>query len=113
VDAGTNCTVQPNKDFQFISWAENLNRNSTIPLGDSSGNLTINRYGTFTANFKPLPPAIPPEFLYLLVGIILSSLIGWSIPSIIGWIRAKINKKESLKEYDDALKSLSNTSDKS
>lgn len=89
VDAGTNCIVQPSKDFQFISWAENLNRNSTIPLGDSSGNLTVNRYGTFTANFKPLQQPIPPEFWFLLVGIILSSLFGWSIPSIAGWYKAR------------------------
>ena len=45
VDAGTSCTVQPNKGFEFIG--ENLNQNSTIPLGDSSGNLTVNRYGNF------------------------------------------------------------------
>jgi YVTN family beta-propeller protein len=90
VDAGTNCIVKPNKDFKFIGWSQNLNRNSTIPLtSDSSGNLTINRYGTFTANFTPLPPAIPQEFLYLLVGIILSSLFGWSIPSIAGWYKAR------------------------
>jgi hypothetical protein len=89
VDAGTNCTVQPNKDFEFSGWVENLNRNSTIPAGDPSGNLTVNRYGTFTANFVPIPPAIPPAFLFLLVGIILSSLIGWSIPSIAGWYKAR------------------------
>jgi YVTN family beta-propeller protein len=89
MEVGTKCTAQ-SKDFQFSGWVENLNRNSTIPLrSDSSGNLTVNRYGTFTANFKPLPPAIPQDFLYLLVGIILSSLFGWSIPSIAGWYKAR------------------------
>src|SRR6266496_5449176 len=44
IDVGTNCKAQPNKDFEFSGWVENLNRNSTIPLGASSGNLTVNRY---------------------------------------------------------------------
>ena len=67
VDAGTKCTAQNNKDFEFNGWVENLNSNSTIPIRDSSGNLTINRYGSFTANFEPLPPAIPPQYLFLVV----------------------------------------------
>ncbi len=128
VDAGTKCIAQPNKDFEFSGWVENLNGNSTIPLNtsanstlspspltsllstlgiikpndtsgtfdlgiikpnDASATLTVNRYGTFTANFKPIPPAIPPDILVLLFGIILSSLFGWSIPSIAGWYKAR------------------------
>jgi YVTN family beta-propeller protein len=96
VDAGTNCIAQPNKDFQFSGWAENLGGNSTIPLGTSS-NLTVNRYGTFTANFKPLSPTDPTQFLLPLYGIIISSLFGWSIPSIIGRIKARTQRKH-LKE---------------
>ena len=110
IDNGTKCTVQPNKDFEFTGWVENLNRNSTIPLNTSAickspldsflcnlgikpndpfATFNVNRYGTFTANFKPTPPPIPPEFLYLLLGIILSSLFGWSIPSIMGRVKAR------------------------
>ena len=98
VDSGTNCTAQPNKDFGFNNWVENLprNRNSSIPLY-SSGNLTVNRYGTFTVNFKPLPPTIPPEYSFLIISVIISSLIGWSIPSIIGWVKARTQRKH-LKE---------------
>src|SRR5947209_19425792 len=104
IDVGTNCAAYPNKDFEFNGWVENLNRNSTIPLNTSTNStnstsllnsflstlgiikpngasptLTVNLYGTFTANFKPIPPTIPPDILLLLFGIILSSLIGWSI----------------------------------
>jgi YVTN family beta-propeller protein len=118
IGAGTSCTAQHNKDFEFSGWVENLNGNSTIPLNTSAnstnstsllnsflstlgiikpnGNsptLTVNRYGTFTANFIPIPPAIPPEFLYLLVGIILSSLFGWSIPSIMGRVKERTQRK--------------------
>jgi hypothetical protein len=98
VDAGTNCIAQPNKNFEFNTWVESplTNRNSSIPL-DSSGNLTVNRYGVFTVNFKPLPPPIPPEYLYLIISVIISSLIGWSIPSIFGWFKAKTQRKH-LKE---------------
>jgi hypothetical protein len=64
--------------LDLLIGVENLNRITSIPLSDASATLTVNRYGTFTANFKPLPPTIPPEFLVLLVGIILSSLFGWS-----------------------------------
>jgi YVTN family beta-propeller protein len=93
VDAGTKCTAQNNNGFEFSGWVENRNRNSTIPLDDSSGNLTVNRYGTFTANFKPLPPTIPPQYSFLVVSVIVSSIIGWSIPSIIGLVRAKRQRK--------------------
>jgi YVTN family beta-propeller protein len=109
IDVGTKCTAQPHKDFEFDRWVENLNRNSTLPLNtsaickspldsflcnlgirppdDPSAAFDVTRYGTFTANFKPLPPAIPPEYLYLVISVIVSSIIGWSIPSIFG--RAK------------------------
>lgn len=93
-DAGTNCMAQPNKDFEFNTWVESplTNRNSSIPI-DSSGNLTVNRYGVFTVNFKPLPPTIPPEYLYLIISVIVSSVIGWSIPNIFGWFKARKQHK--------------------
>jgi hypothetical protein len=47
------------------------------------------RYGSFTANFKALPPPIPPEYWITLYGVIVSSIVGWSIPGIIGWIKSK------------------------
>ena len=52
IDVGANCKAE-SKDFQFTGWVENVTPNSTTSLLDSSGNLTVNRYGTFTANFKP------------------------------------------------------------
>jgi short-subunit dehydrogenase involved in D-alanine esterification of teichoic acids len=63
-----------------------------IPL-DSSGNPTVSRYGVFTVNFKPSPPPIPPEYSFLILSVIISSLIGWSIPSIIGWVKARTQRK--------------------
>ena len=78
VDKGTSCTGQSKNGFEFEDWVENQpsNPNSTMPAGDTSGNLIVNRYGTFTANYKPLPPVIPTEYLAPLYGIIVSSIIG-------------------------------------
>ena len=106
VDVGTNCMVQPNKNFEFNTWVVSplTNRNSSIPL-DSSGNLTVNRYGVFTVNFKPLPPPIPPEYLYLIISVIVSSVIGWSIPSIFGWFKARTQLKH-LEECMDQIGKL-------
>jgi DNA-binding beta-propeller fold protein YncE len=51
VDNGTNCVAQPNKDFEFNTWTYSplTSRNSSIPL-QSSGNLTVNRYGAKRSN---------------------------------------------------------------
>src|ERR1041385_690253 len=95
VDNDTRCTGHPNNNFKFDGWVENLpsNSNSTLPLDEPSGNLTVNLYGTFTANYKPVPPADPTQFLFPLYGIIASSLFGWSIPSIMGRIKARTQSK--------------------
>ena len=73
VASGTKCIAKPAKDFAFSSWVENLRHNSTIPLNqsaisdspwnsllstlgmkpnDTSATFDVNRFGTFTANFK-------------------------------------------------------------
>lgn len=86
VDNGTSCIAQGKNNFKFDRWFQNLNRNSSIPLDESSGILMVDRYGTFTANFKPLPPPIPPEYSFLIVSVIISSLIGWSMPTNYCWL---------------------------
>ena len=60
---------------------------------DSSADFTVTQFGTFTANFEKLPPPIPEEYLIPLYGIIVSTVVGWSIPSIIGGIRTKRQEK--------------------
>jgi hypothetical protein len=54
---GTNCIARPIKGFEFNTWIEG-NPNSSTPL-NSSGNLTINRYGAFTVSFMPHPVEMP------------------------------------------------------
>ena len=42
-----------------------------------------------SANFKEVPPPIPPEYWIPLYGVIVSIVVGWSIPSIIGWTKTR------------------------
>lgn len=56
----------------------------------TSSILTVTKFGNFTANFENVPPPIPSEHLIPLYGVIVSSIVGWSIPSIVG--RAKTKK---------------------
>lgn len=107
--AGSECTAKPFQGFEFVSWQENLKGNSTQFLNFSppssawdsildffhmrpdkpEATLNITKFGSFTANFKELPPPIPSEFLLGLFSIVASTIVGWSIPSIISWAKAK------------------------
>jgi YVTN family beta-propeller protein len=114
VYSGTQCTAKPNEGFEFVSWEENLEGNSTqlITLSRSASSwdsfvlgiinlfsadkadepeakLNVTKFGTFTANFKELLPAVPSEYWIPLYGIIASTIVGWSIPSIIGWTKSR------------------------
>ena len=64
------------------------------PPIDNATILYTTEFGNFTANFKEVPPPIPPEYWIPLYGVIISTVIGWSIPSIIGWANTKINCKK-------------------
>jgi hypothetical protein len=68
------------------SWTSVLN---AIGFLNDNSTFKISEYGNFVANFRQAPSPIPPEFLLALYGIIVSSIVGWSIPSIFGWIKAK------------------------
>jgi hypothetical protein len=89
----TKCIARPAKDSEFSSWVENLNHNSIVPLNqsaisdspwnsflstlgmkpnDTSATFDVDRFGTFTANFKAVPPPVPPEYWIPLYGIIVS-----------------------------------------
>ncbi len=109
VPSGTECIAKPNPGFEFVSWKENLEDGSSqlikvshpasafesfldllrIRSEEHESKLNITKFGTFTANFKELPPAVPSEYWIPLYGIIASTIVGWSIPSIIGWIKSQ------------------------
>jgi hypothetical protein len=52
-----------------------------------------------------VPPPIPSEYWIPLYGIIVSTIVGWSIPSIIGWTRSKADVRK-LNHYHQKIKSL-------
>ena len=111
VSSGTECVAKPNNGYEFASWVETFDGNSsrTIiasttshwlvdPLGafrdvftdDPAANLTVNRFGNFTAYFRALPPPVPAEFTISLITVVITALVGsLLIPAAVGWARSK------------------------
>ncbi|HEX5978529.1 MAG TPA: YncE family protein, partial [Nitrososphaeraceae archaeon] len=103
------CIATPNKGYEFVSWEQNLQGNSTqviqasayasiwdsildffgSKLEEPEATLNMSKFGNFTANFKEIPPPVSSEYLIPLYGIIITTIVGWSIPSIIGWTKSK------------------------
>jgi YVTN family beta-propeller protein len=126
VYSGSQCMAKPNEGFEFVSWEENnLKANSTqlisvsrsastwdsildffgIKSDEPEATIPLTKFGTFTANFKELPPAVPSEYWIPLYGIIISTIVGWSIPSIIGWTKSKRDVRK-LNYYHKQIASL-------
>jgi len=56
--------------------------------------LNITKFGTLTANFKALPPPIPPEYIATLIGVVATAFVGtWLTPALIGWRKTKRQRK--------------------
>jgi YVTN family beta-propeller protein len=127
--SGAECVAKPNEGFEFVSWEQNLGNNSThminvsrsastldsfvLDIQDLFGDkpeepeakLNVAEFGTFTANFKELPPPVPQEFWlqsYVLVGTV---IVGLSIPSIVVFITSKRGAKK-LNYYHKQIASL-------
>ena len=109
VYSGSGCTAKPYPGFDFVSWEENLGKNSTqlintttpssdldpfldflhISTAKPESKLSIGKFGNFTANFKALPPPIPPEY-----AVVATAFIGsWLTPTVIGWRKARIQRR--------------------
>jgi uncharacterized membrane protein len=57
---------------------------------DPSSTFEVNGYGSFTANFKPLPPPVPPSYWASLFTVVATALIGsLLIPAVFGWFKSK------------------------
>jgi YVTN family beta-propeller protein len=107
---GAKCIAKPSQGFEFVSWQENLKGNSTQMLQvapapsvwDSildmfhmkpdkpEATLAISKFGSFTANFRALPPPVPPEYWTTLFGFVLSTILGTVlIPTFLVWRKSK------------------------
>jgi len=108
--SSSKCTAKPSQGFEFDSWHENLSGNLTQSVSSSSSildsilaflqidkpeaTLDITKFGNFTANFKVVPPPIPPEYVATLFTVVATALIGsWLTPAIIGWRKTKMQRK--------------------
>ena len=89
--SGSGCTAKPNQGFDFVSWQENLNSNSSrviqfappppfyetildfchLTPDKPEATLNVTKFGSFTANFKATPPPIPPEYVATLFTIVI------------------------------------------
>jgi len=126
IESPIRCTAEPNNGFRFNSWVENLGGNSTKTVStsefsespinsflilfgfnpdDKAATFNVDHHGSFRANFIEVPPPIPPEYLIPLYGIIVSSIVGWSIPSIISWVKSR-RESGRLHHYYRAINSL-------
>src|SRR4029078_2293664 len=65
----------------------------------------LTQYGTFTARFRELPAPLPTEYWIPLYVLIISTIIGASIPSIIGWNKTRGDIKK-LNLHHEKIKSL-------
>lgn len=124
--SGAECIAKPNKGFEFLSWEENLKNNSTqvlkvspsasildsiadffyIKLDEAEAKLNITKFGSFTANFKELPPPLPTEYWTTLFTVVVTALVGsWLTPTIIGWRKEK-KQGRKLDYYHQEVRNL-------
>jgi YVTN family beta-propeller protein len=108
VSSETECIAKPNNDYEFASWVETFEGNSTrtinastpadSPLAalsdafsyDPAATLTVNRFGNFTAYFKSLPPPVPAAYWASLFTVVVTALVGsLIIPAVVGWMKSK------------------------
>jgi len=128
VYSGSQCTAKPNQGFEFVSWQENLGGNSTQLLKFSSpsnivdsildffnmkpdkqeATLNITKFGSFTANFKALPPPIPTQYVATLFAVVATAFIGsWLTPTVIEW-RNRRKQGSKLDHCHNEVKNLYN-----
>jgi YVTN family beta-propeller protein len=112
---GAKCVAKPDQGFEFVNWQESLNGNSTQMLqaapapsildsildfihmkpDKSEATLAITKFGSFTANFKALPPPVPAEYWTTLFGFVLSTILGTVlIPIFLTWRKSKSQGKK-------------------
>jgi hypothetical protein len=91
---------------------DNLSKRLNISPPEAEATVDITQFGNFTANFKALPPPLPPEFLTTIFSFAVTTVLGsWLIPPFVRWIKSKADvknlnnyhKKISLKYNDGKI----------
>ncbi len=109
------CKAEPSHGFSFSGWLENIGENSTIKIKSVSDSqpllnailslfkiqsdsettdMTMTKSGRFTAIFKENSNPIPSEYWIGLYTVVISTIIGWTIPSLIRWGKSKSDSKK-------------------
>ena len=75
----------------------------------SEATLNITKFGaSYTANFKELPPPIPPQYVATLFTVVATAFVGtWLTPTVIGWRKAR-KQGSKLDSYHNEVKNLYN-----
>jgi hypothetical protein len=71
-----------------------------IRQNDTGAALNVTHFGSFTRNFRALPPAIPPEYLTVLFGI----MVGTFAPSFLKWLNG-LRQRKNLRKLIDRIDS--------
>jgi hypothetical protein len=64
------------------------------PPKDKSTILYTIEFGNFNSNSKEVSPPIPPEYWIPLCGVIISTIVEWSIPIIIEWTKTRTTARK-------------------
>ena len=122
VSSGTECLAKPHKGYEFSSWGEVLEDNSTRTITSTSGSplnafldslnlkyddpeakLVVNRFGNFTAYFRTLPSPLPAGYWASLFTVVATALVGsLLIPAVIGWSKSK-RQTSRLKSFHEQM----------
>lgn len=77
--SGAQCIAKSKDGYEFVNWQENLEDNS-IPRITDEAELNITKFGTFTANFKQIPPLVSQDnlinFVFGIIGGIIVLVVG-------------------------------------
>jgi YVTN family beta-propeller protein len=87
-------------------YLNNISKSLNLTSPEDESTVPINQFGNYTANFKSLPPPVPPEYIATLFSFMLSTFVGTLlIPAVIGWRNSR-SKGKRLDYHYKKIKSL-------
>lgn len=106
------CKAIPNKGFTAGSWSGNV-LPVMMPAPSDTVGLTLDRFGNLTANFERSTVVdlnIPFDTLLQILLIVVTAVIGWSIPGIAAFL-SKLRQKNIVIDYMNSINTASQGDD--
>jgi YVTN family beta-propeller protein len=98
--------------FGIKSYLDDISKFFGIRSTEDEKALDITKFGSFTANFKALPPPIPAEYITTLFGIVAAAFVSsWLTPTVIAWRKTR-NQAKKLDFYHNKVNNLYDKLDK-